>query len=123
MTAQQHEPGATPTAAQIRASLQEDRSPRNVRACLPREDHEAFDAQYREALRRAGEELDLTPLHQCVESWRRLAILKADPADYARMMETAEHVQGLAERGEPTGGTAWDEAFSERLRARIAAGR
>lgn len=121
MTAEHHEPGATPTSAQIRSSLQADRSPRNVRGSLPREDHAAFDAAYQEALRRAGDELDLAPLHECVESWRRVAILKADPADYARMMRTAEHIQHVAERGEPTGGISWDDAFTARLRARSTA--
>lgn len=52
MTAQQYQFGATPTPAQIRSSLQADRSPRNVRGCLPSEDHAAFDAAYQEALGR-----------------------------------------------------------------------
>ncbi|MEO3853665.1 DUF6247 family protein [Acrocarpospora sp. B8E8] len=119
MTAQPPGPGPRSAPQKIRASLHADRSPRNIRACLPEDDHAAFDAGYREALRRAADELDLTPVHECVESWRRLAILKADPADYARMMQTADRVQQLAERGEPSGGIAFDDAFAERLRARV----
>ncbi|GAA0967916.1 hypothetical protein GCM10009555_012420 [Acrocarpospora macrocephala] len=119
MTAQPYGPGPRLAPQKIRASLHADRSPRNIRACLPEDDHAAFDAGYREALRRAADELDLTPVHECVESWRWLAILKADPADYARMMQTADRVQQLAERGEPSGGIAFDDAFAERLRARV----
>lgn len=122
MTAYQHEPGSARSVREIRLSLQADRSPRNVRACLPAADRPAFDAEYSEALRRAGDELDLTPLHECVEAWRRTAILKADPEDYAEMMATAERIQQRSERGEPTGGTPWDDALDERLRARLAAG-
>ncbi|GAA3442727.1 DUF6247 family protein [Planomonospora venezuelensis] len=122
MTAQHHEPGSARAVRQIRASLQADRSPRNIRACLPAADREGFDTDYREALRRAGDELDLAPLHACVEAWRRTAILKADADDYAQLVQTAERVQQRADRGEPTGGLPWDDAFAERLRARLSTG-
>ncbi|WP_326820282.1 DUF6247 family protein [Streptosporangium sp. NBC_01756] len=122
MTAQLHGPAVTPTPQEMRVSLRNDRSPRNVRACLPVTDHMAFDEQYREALRRAADELDLTPLHQCMESWRRLAIVKTDPGGYTQMMESAERIQHQVERGESTDGVVWDDAFTERLRARAAGG-
>jgi hypothetical protein len=80
MTAQPHEQGHRRTPREIRASLRDDRSPRAIRAALPIEDRDALDRQYREALRKAGDELDLTPLHECVEIWWRHAVLKADPA-------------------------------------------
>ncbi|GII31089.1 DUF6247 family protein [Planotetraspora mira] len=93
MTAQPHEPHRGRTPAEIRASLREDRSPRAIRAALPVEDLDAFDREYREALRSAADELDLTPLHECVESWWRQAVLKADPLAYAVMVEQAQEIQ------------------------------
>lgn len=86
------------------------------------EDLEAFDRQYRDALQRAADDLDLAPLHECVETWWRRAALKADPDDYARMMGRAEEVQRRVELGEPVGGIAWDDAFEARLRSRLATG-
>lgn len=122
MTAHPHEPESRRTPEQIRASLQHDRSPRNIRAALPLEDLEAFDRQYRDALQRAADDPDLAPLHECVETWWRRAVLKADPDDYARMMERAEEVRRRVELGEPVGGVAWDDAFEARLRSRLATG-
>lgn len=115
MTAQQPEPGSARTVVEIRASLQRDRSPRNVRACLSAADREAFDGEYREALRRAADELDLAPLHECVEAWRRTAIVKADSTEWKHIQETAERVQEQAARGEqsPTG-RPWRELVAER---------
>ncbi|MFG1826847.1 DUF6247 family protein [Microbispora bryophytorum] len=69
-------------------------------------------------MRKAGDELDLTRLHECVETWRRHAVLKADPDEYARMIERTEETQRRADLGEPTGGIPWDEAFETRLRSR-----
>ncbi|MEU8278389.1 DUF6247 family protein [Microbispora bryophytorum] len=123
MTAQPHEPGHRPTPDEIRASLRDDRSPRAIRAALPVEDLDVFDRQYREAVRKAGDELDLTPLHECVETWWRHAVLKADPAEYVQMIERAEESQRRADLGEPTGGIPWDEAFEARLRSKAHKGR
>ncbi|GAA1306666.1 hypothetical protein Psi02_24440 [Planotetraspora silvatica] len=122
MTAQPHEPHHRRTPAEIRASLREDRSPRAIRAALPVEALDAFDREYREALRSAADELDLTPLHECVESWWRQAVLKADPLAYAVMTEQAQEIQRRAEAGEPIGGVTWDDVFEARLRRRIEAG-
>jgi hypothetical protein len=121
MTAQSHESHHRRTPAEIRAALRADRSPRAIRAALPLEDLEAFDREYREALRSAGDELDLTPLHECVESWRRQAVLKADPLAYAVMVQQAEEIERRAAAGEPIGGITWDDAFEARLRRRIEA--
>lgn len=114
-----HSGGHTPQ--QIRTALRNDRRPRAIRDALPMEDLEAFDRQYREALRTAADDLDLTPLHKCVESWWRRAVLTADPVAYRHMLEQAEEIQRRAVLGEPTGGDTWDEAEA-RLRRRIAAG-
>ncbi|MEN3540814.1 DUF6247 family protein [Microbispora sp. ZYX-F-249] len=123
MTAQPHEPGHRPTPDEIRASQRDDRSPRAVRAALAVEDLDAFDRQYREAVRKAGDELDLTPLHECVETWWRHAVLKADSAEYVQMIERAEESQRRADLGEPPGGLPWDEAFEARLRSKAHKGR
>ncbi|MFC0862551.1 DUF6247 family protein [Sphaerimonospora cavernae] len=122
MTAQHQEPGSIGrTPQQIRTSLRDDRSPRAIRAALPIEDLDAFDRQYRKALRTAADDLDLTPLHECVESWWRHAVLRADPVAYQDMIDQAEEVQRRVESGEPTGGVAWEEVEA-RLRRRISAG-
>lgn len=123
MTVHPHQPGIGRTRERIRASLRDDRSPRNIRSALPAEDLEAFDRQYREALQKAADELDLTPLHECVESWWRYVVLKTDNAEYTRMLERAEEAQSRLERGEPTGGIPWDDAFEARLRGKIGGGR
>ena len=57
-----------------------------------------------------------------IKTWWRHAVLKADPADHARMVERGEEIQRRAELGEPIGGIAWDDAFEARLRDRIATG-
>jgi hypothetical protein len=114
--AQPHDPGSKPTPEEIRMSLHSDRGPRNIRGWLPATDHEAFDVEYRAALRRAGEELDLAPLHQCVDSWWRLAVLKADPDGYAQMLQTADRLQQLADRGEEIpAGRPWREVLAARV--------
>ncbi|MFF4778739.1 DUF6247 family protein [Microtetraspora fusca] len=123
MTAQPHESGYRRTPEEIRASLRDDRSPRAIRAALPVEDLDAFDRQYREALQKAGDELDLTPLHECVETWWRHAVLKAEPTEYDRMIDRAEEIRRRADLGEPTSGVPWDETFETRLRSSAQKGR
>ncbi len=122
MATQPHKPRRRPTPEEIRASLRADRSPRAFRAALPVEDLDAFDRQYREALHKAVDDLDLAPLHKCVETWWRHAVLRADPAQYAQVIERAEEIQRRSDLGEPTGGVPWDEAFEARLQTRAQQG-
>ncbi|WP_368856968.1 DUF6247 family protein [Microbispora triticiradicis] len=64
----------------------------------------------------------LAPLHECVESRWRHAVLEADQVEYARMIDRAEEIQRRADLGEPTAGIPWDEAFEARLRSRAQKG-
>lgn len=50
-----------------------DASPREVRAALVPEEQPEFDRQWREALKHAADSLDLTEVHDCLDSWRRRA--------------------------------------------------
>lgn len=60
-------------------------TPTTIRAALLPEDREQFDAAYTAALDTARESLDLTELHEMVESWRRIAVVQRDPADFRRI--------------------------------------
>ncbi|TMR11512.1 hypothetical protein ETD86_35585 [Nonomuraea turkmeniaca] len=98
MTAEPH--GAHRTPAEIRASIRDDRSPKAIRAALPTEDRGLFDHEYRVALDQAKVSYDLAPVHAFQDRWWAIAVMKADPDDYLRMLETAERVAHRAERGE-----------------------
>ena len=50
-----------------------DASPAKIRAALTSEDAAAFDRQWRALMARATERLDLTEVHQALESWRHVA--------------------------------------------------
>ena len=80
-------------------------SPRMVRAALHPEHHEAFDRAFRAALDEAGRELDLQPVHEVVEHWRRRAWITRDPEQHRRIVRGAvEELTGNAPPdGESTG--------------------
>jgi hypothetical protein len=48
-------------------------SPAQVRAALTPEDAERFDRQWRAAMATATETLDLSGVHQVLDSWRNVA--------------------------------------------------
>ncbi|WP_433784437.1 DUF6247 family protein [Actinomycetospora sp. CA-101289] len=64
-------------------------SPRAVRAALHPEHHEAFDRAFRAALDEAERELDLQPVHEVVEHWRRRAWITRDREQYRRIVREA----------------------------------
>jgi hypothetical protein len=64
-------------------------SPRGVRAALHPEHHEAFDRAFRAALDEAGRELDLQPVHEVVEHWRRRAWITRDREQHRRIVREA----------------------------------
>lgn len=72
-------------------------SPAEIRAALLPEDRAAFVAAYTGALDEARANLDLTALHDVVESWRRVAALQADRANFARVARRAAELR----TGEP----------------------
>lgn len=122
MTAQPHSPHRTPE--EIRASLKADRSPRNIRAALPEEDHALFDRQYWHAIDKAKVEYDLTPVNECLTYWWWQAHEKADPAEYADTIARAERAMEYLERGElPPGAVVVDDEYKRRLREQIELGK
>ena len=76
-------------------------SPAEVRAGLTPEDATEFDRSWRAAMARATEALDLTPVHQLLESWRRIAWLTSAHGveGYRRLMTRAEET---LETGKPS---------------------
>jgi len=97
----------------------EDASPARVRAALIPEDVAEFDRQWREAMAAATETLDLTAVHQTLESWRRIAWLTTanGPDGYRRILVRAEQTLRTGEL--PPGSVPLDQVkalIAERLR-------
>ena len=86
-------------------------SPRVVRAGLHPEHHEAFDRAFRAALDEAGRELDLQPVHEVAEHWRRHAWITRDREQHRRIVREA--VEELT--GEPPPGGESTRASEARL--------
>jgi hypothetical protein len=84
-----------------------DASPAQVRAALIPEDAADFDRQWREALTRAIESLDLTEVSETLASWRHVArVSSARGQDgYRRMMQQAERTLTTGERS--AGNVPW----------------
>lgn len=68
-----------------------DASPAQVRAALIPEEQAEFDRDWRAALTRAAETLDLTEVHETLEAWRLVAQLTAaqGPAAHRAMYRRA----------------------------------
>lgn len=92
-----------------------DASPAQVRAALVPEDVVRFDRQWRAAMATATETLDLTAVHELLDSWRRVAWLTAasGPDGYRRILARAEET--LRTREVPPGAVSLEE-----IRLRIA---
>lgn len=69
--------------------LRRGAAPAAIRAALPAEDRAGFDADYAQALARAGETRDLTELFTVLEHWRRLAVLQSEPEVFRRVAQRA----------------------------------
>ncbi len=66
-------------------------SPRDIRAALLPEEVGDFDSQWRAALARATETLDLTEVYEVLRQWQRIAVLtQADPEAHRRMLQVAD---------------------------------
>jgi hypothetical protein len=81
-----------------------DASPREVRAALVPEELSDFDQQWREALSKAADSLDLTDVHDVLDSWRRRATTTnyLGHDGYRRMLAKAERI---LRTGEPEPGS------------------
>ncbi|MEZ0071250.1 DUF6247 family protein [Planotetraspora sp. GP83] len=113
MTAQPHELISVRTPEQIVESLKADRSPRNIRACLPPTDRDYFDRDYRRAMTKATEELDLAPVNTLLTHWWHMARMKAT-GEYETVLEHGARIQEQIERGEYVPGRPLREVIAER---------
>jgi hypothetical protein len=101
------------TPDQIVASLNGDRGPRNIRACLSPADRVHFDKGYRQAMAKATEELDLSPVNDLLAHWWHMARMKAT-GEYEQVLEHATYVQHQIESGEYVPGRPLHEVLAER---------
>nr|CEL15141.1 hypothetical protein [Kibdelosporangium sp. MJ126-NF4]CTQ93263.1 hypothetical protein [Kibdelosporangium sp. MJ126-NF4] len=77
--------------------------PRAIREALLPEEADAFDRDYRQALRTAAETLSLEAVYKTLEHWHRIArMTQADPAAYRRMLQRAEHTLRTGKSAGPT---------------------
>ncbi|MEV4324299.1 DUF6247 family protein [Microbispora rosea] len=116
MTAEPHELISVRTPEQIVESLEADRTPRNIRACLPPADREYFDRDYRRAMVKATEELDLAPVNALLAHWWHMARMKAT-GEYEAVLERGARIQEQIERGEYVPGRPLREVLAERASA------
>lgn len=69
-------------------------TPRAIRAVLLPEEAGDFDREWRAALARAAETLDLTEVFDTLERWQRIArSTQADPQAHRRMLATAARLR------------------------------
>ncbi|WP_182875501.1 DUF6247 family protein [Microbispora sp. H10670] len=113
MTAESHEMTSGRSPDQIVESLMADRTPRNIRACLPPADRDYFDVDYRRAMAKATEELDLAPVNALLAHWWHMARMKA-AGEYEAVLEHGARVQEQIEGGEYVPGRPLREVLAER---------
>jgi hypothetical protein len=78
-------------------------SPREIRLALLPEDVGQFDSEWRSAMKRSAESLDLSEVYRVLERWRGIAILtQADPEAHRRMLARAKRVLEGQDRGTVT---------------------
>lgn len=68
-------------------------SPWHIRSALLLEDRAAFETAYGAALDTAREALNLAPVFEVLEQWRRVALLQADPDRFARVARRAAELR------------------------------
>lgn len=90
-----------------------DASPREVRAALVPEEQGEFDEQWRDAMHKAAESLDLTEVNDILDSWRRRATTTnyLGHDGYRKMLARAERI---LRTGEPEPGSImWSDLKKE----------
>jgi hypothetical protein len=70
-------------------SADEYLTPKSIRAALLPEETGDFDSEYRHAMAEATETLDLNPVLDLLERWRRVARSSQDPKAHRRMLKHA----------------------------------
>lgn len=86
-----------------------DATPAQIRDALGNQDAAEFGQQWREAMDRARDRLDLSEVHEVLETWRRIAWLTSTlgAAGYREMIASAEQRLRTGER-EP-GSLPWSQ--------------
>jgi hypothetical protein len=78
-------------------------SPRGIRTALLPEEAGQFDSEWRAALARAAESLDLTEVYRVLERWRSIAeMTRANPEAHRRMLRRADQILAGGQRGSVT---------------------
>lgn len=90
-----------------------DATPAQIRDALTPPDAAEFDRQWREVMHQATDRLDLTPVHEVLESWRRVAWLTTvrGSQGYQQTMATAEQRLRTGDRG--AGSVPWHQLSTE----------
>jgi hypothetical protein len=80
-----------------------------IRDALTPEDVAEFDRQWREVMNQATDRLDLSEVHEVLESWRRIAWLTVvrGPQGYRQTMASAEQRLHTGQRG--AGSVPWHQ--------------
>ncbi|MGH3833813.1 MAG: DUF6247 family protein [Pseudonocardiaceae bacterium] len=78
-------------------------APRAIRQALLAEEAGQFDSEWRTAMSRSAESLDLTEVYTVLRRWREIAALtQADPGTHRRMLLRADQILAGHERGTVT---------------------
>ena len=77
--------------------------PREIRQALLPEEVGAFDSEWRTAMSRSAERLDLTEVYRVLERWRSIAaITRADPGAHRQMLRRVDRIYAGEQRGTVT---------------------
>lgn len=89
-------------------------SPAEIRAFLRSEDVPVFDRQWRDTMSTATRSLDLAPVRQLLEHWRRYAIHRAGlgEAEWAALTERAR--ERFANPPDVSESLSWDDLLARR---------
>lgn len=78
-------------------------TPRAIREALLPEEAGQFDSEWRRAMSRSAERLDLAEVYAVLDRWRGIAALsRADPEAHRRMLRRADRIMAGDERGTVT---------------------
>jgi len=112
------EPMAAEAVEPPRTRNFKDASPGEVKAALVPEERSDFDEQWRKALADAADSLDLTEVHEVLNSWRRRATITTHLGHdgYRQMLARAERI---LRTGEPEPGSVPLDEIKELIAERL----